>query len=144
MHFVELLTIITPSIFFLLILMCKIQPKADFKKYVYLGLNPLIGLVRSKMHVHGLSMFTVIKPQYIFFASAAIQGKFRLKRNKPKQEQEVASSQSKLKSDETYQSDLGKQNDQEELPDLDDPDVQKATKKIQVQETVGQGHLLAI
>ena len=79
-------------------------------------------------------------PQSIFFASAAIQGKFRLKRNKPKQEQEVPSSQSNTQS-ETNQSDLTKDENKEELPDLDDPDVQKATMKIQVQENVGQGHL---
>ena len=77
-----------------------------------------------------------------------LQGKFRLKKNKPKQEQEVATGQPKptnstsQSKSETDHSESGKQQDQEELPDLNDPDVQKVTMKLQVQDAVGRGYLL--
>ena len=94
-----------------------------------------------KVHVWSWAwLFTVIIPQSIFFAFRCLQGKFRLKRNKPKQEQEVATSQSNptnstgQSKSETDQTKSGKQEDQEELPDLNDPDVQKVTMKLQVQD----------
>ena len=64
------------------------------------------------------------------------QGKFRLKKNKPKENKD--SSQSKASGDKPSQLDNSQtkpvnQEPEEELPDLKDPEVQKATSLIQVQ-----------
>ena len=57
------------------------------------------------------------------------QGRFRL-RKKPKQDD--STDQKKIAGDQSNKSETVKQNQEEELPDLKDPEVQKATSLIQV------------
>ena len=57
------------------------------------------------------------------------QGKFRLRKMKPKQEN---TDRIKVPDDQTKKSETIKQDQDEELPDLKDPEVQKATSLIQV------------
>ena len=80
-------------------------------------------------------LFTLVFLCSFEFIIRCKQGKFRLKKNKPKENKD--SDQSKASSDKISQLDssqtkLVNQEQEEELPDLKDPEVQKATSLIQV------------
>ena len=80
-------------------------------------------------------LFTLVFLCSFEFIIRCKQGKFRLKKNKPKENKD--SGQSKASSDKISQLDSSQtkpvnQEQEEELPDLKDPEVQKATSLIQV------------
>ena len=80
-------------------------------------------------------LFTLVFLCSFEFMICCKQGKFRLKKNKPTENKD--SSQSKASGDKPSQLDSSQrkpvnQEQEEELPDLKDPEVQKATSLIQV------------